>query len=115
MQFILVIALIFALLVAVFAIQNAITVQVVLFAWKFKTSLVLVIFGSAILGALSVGLFSLVQYIQWKMKLRKQEQKISELESQLEELSVEDDLTAKRNSLTEERENETENKNEQED
>lgn len=91
MQLILVIALIFALLVAVFAIQNAITVQVVLFAWQFETSLVVVIFGAAILGALSVGLFSLVQYIQWKVKLKKKERKIRNLKAQLEEIPGEED------------------------
>lgn len=83
MQFILVAAFVFALIVAIFAIQNAITVQVVLFTWQFKTSLVVVIFGAAILGALSVGLLGLMQYIKLKLKLRKQEQKINKLETEL--------------------------------
>jgi uncharacterized integral membrane protein len=92
LQFILLIALIFALLVAAFAIQNAITVQVVLFTWQFKTSLVLIIFGSAILGALSVGLFSLVQFIQWKVKLKRKERRIIELEKEIDKLSDQKEL-----------------------
>ncbi|MBM7623221.1 LapA family protein [Sporohalobacter salinus] len=87
MQLILVAALVFALIVAIFAIQNAITVQVVLFTWQFKTSLVVVIFAAAILGALSVGLFGLMQYIKLRLKLRKKEQEINKLESELNELS----------------------------
>lgn len=96
MQLILVAAFVLALIVAIFAIQNAITVQVVLFTWQFETSLVVVIFGAAILGALSVGLFGLMQYIKLKLKLRKKEQKVNQLERKLtESSSTEGDGTEK--------------------
>ncbi|MCK8825225.1 LapA family protein [Fuchsiella alkaliacetigena] len=92
MQFILVVALVFALLVALFAIQNATMVEVVLFTWEFETSLVVIILGAAILGALSVGLFSVVKQIKWRMRLRKKEQQISSLESELDEMATEVEL-----------------------
>ncbi|ADL12255.1 LapA family protein [Acetohalobium arabaticum] len=102
MQLILVAAFVFALIVAIFAIQNAITVQVVLFTWQFETSLVVVIFGAAILGALSVGLFGLMQYIKLKLKLRKKEQKINKLEGELAELSPAEDDNKERGLIEEE-------------
>ena len=52
MQGYLVSALIFALLVAIFAIQNTTVVVINFLMWEFHTSLVLVILGSALLGAL---------------------------------------------------------------
>ncbi|MGM0471286.1 MAG: LapA family protein [Bacillota bacterium] len=88
MQIILVLALVFALFVAIFAIQNATTVSIILFAWQFETSLVVVILSAAILGALSAGLFGLVRYIQWQMKLKRKRDKIRELESKLTDLEA---------------------------
>jgi len=63
MQFYLITALVFALLVAVFAIQNTETVVIQFLAWSFSISLVLVILGSAAVGALVLYLFSLVKQI----------------------------------------------------
>lgn len=52
MQTYLILAMVFALLVAVFAIQNAAVVDIRFFSWTFSgISLVLVILGSAVVGA----------------------------------------------------------------
>ncbi|MGO0123110.1 LapA family protein [Desulfothermobacter acidiphilus] len=55
MQLIFLLALIFALLVAIFAVQNAIPVSIRFLGWHFSdVSLVLIILGSAVAGALVV-------------------------------------------------------------
>lgn len=52
-------ALIFAILIAGFALQNTIAVNVHVFFWDYDTSLVLIILASAMLGALLTFLASL--------------------------------------------------------
>lgn len=59
MQFYLIFSLIFALLVALFAIQNTMLVVVKFLFWQVELSLVLVILGSAAAGALLVLFFNL--------------------------------------------------------
>jgi len=57
-----IVALAFAVLVAMFAIQNSALVSVSFFKWQLKDiSLAVVILGSAAAGALAVGLFTLVR------------------------------------------------------
>jgi uncharacterized integral membrane protein len=60
-------AFLFALLVAIFAIQNSLPVYVTFFIWSFQISLVLVIIGAAAFGALTV--LSLASLIQYRLKL----------------------------------------------
>lgn len=63
----LVLGLIFSIAVAVFAVQNATRVDITLLLWQLKNiSLVLVILGSALIGALSAGLFGIVKQIKLK-------------------------------------------------
>lgn len=90
MQLYLVGALLFALLVAVFAVQNTIAVQVVFLFWQFEVSLVLVILGSACFGALCLFLVSMFKNFGVWRKHRELEgknkllnEKIKELEEQL--------------------------------
>ncbi len=89
MQGYLVSALIFALLVAIFAIQNTTVVVINFLMWKFHTSLVLVILGSALLGALCIFLLgSFKNFGAWR-KQRELEGKNRHLTNQVNELEAE--------------------------
>ena len=67
----LVLGLVFSIAVAVFAVQNATRVDITLLFWQLKgISLVLVILGSALIGALSAGLFGIVKQIKLKMNIK---------------------------------------------
>ena len=62
MQFYWILALVFALIVAIFAIQNASLVDIRFLNWEFADiSLVLVILGSAVIGAVIIFYFGLFQ------------------------------------------------------
>lgn len=67
----LVLGLLFSLAVAVFAVQNATRVDITLLVWQLKgISLVVVILGSALIGALAAGLFGAVKQIKQLKNLR---------------------------------------------
>lgn len=83
MQWTVVVALLFALLVGVFAIQNAITVSLQFFSYQFETSLVVVVLGGVALGALMIGILGLVNQIKNKIQIRNLKGKIKSLEKQL--------------------------------
>lgn len=59
MQVMLVLMLFFALIVTVFALQNAAAVPIHVLFWNFKASLALIMVGSAFMGALFSSLLSL--------------------------------------------------------
>lgn len=82
----LVLALICALLVAVFAVQNAKPVAVAFLVWEFEISLVLIILGSAALGAIAVFLLGTLNLVQKNRKLKEATQRVQSLESELEQL-----------------------------
>ncbi|HBK68522.1 MAG TPA: hypothetical protein DEB05_11145 [Firmicutes bacterium] len=69
MQALFLVALIFAVLVAVFALQNAYPVTIYFLRWQFEASLGLVILFSLLIGAVSLGGFGLLH--QAKTKFRK--------------------------------------------
>lgn len=85
---ILVVSLIFALLVAIFAVQNNIPVDISFLGWTYSgISLVLVIIGSAVAGAVTVFCLGLVKQFRLKMELRQvrgQNEKLSYQISTLE-------------------------------
>lgn len=83
MQWTVVVALLFALLVGVFAIQNAITVSLKFFSYQFETSLVVVVLGGVALGALMIGILGLLSQIKNKIQIRNLKGKIKSLEKQL--------------------------------
>lgn len=89
MQFYSLLALIFALLVAIFAIQNASTVEINFLTWRFpQISLVLVILGSAAFGALVVFLLGLVKQLRMVREIRdikNQNKKLNETIASLEQ------------------------------
>lgn len=91
---VLVVSLVFALVVAIFAVQNNTPVDIAFLGWKHpEISLVLVIIGSAVAGALAVFCLSLVKQFKLNMELRhakgnneKLNSQIASLESKLEAL-----------------------------
>ncbi|MCX7780579.1 MAG: LapA family protein [Negativicutes bacterium] len=66
-------AFVFALVVAIFAIQNSVPVTVTFFIWNIQTSLVIVILGAATFGAMVILL--LATYAQFKLRLALQRAK----------------------------------------
>lgn len=71
MQLYLFLGLLFSIAIAVFAVQNSVLVDISVFFWKFKDiSLVLVIFGSALIGALAAGLFGAVKQYKYAKNLK---------------------------------------------
>lgn len=63
MQLLLVLALVFASFVALFALQNAQTVPIRFFAWERETSIAVIALSAAALGALSAALAGLVRQL----------------------------------------------------
>lgn len=86
MQIYLVSALVFSLLVAVFAIQNTEIVVIKFLTWNFSVSLVLVILGSAVVGALALFFLSLFRQVNSWMTIRQLNHRKDELEKQMKKL-----------------------------
>ena len=77
-----VLSLIFALIVAVFAIQNAEPVAVIFLFKKAEISQALVILISAVLGALIVAFLGLISQVKLKATIRDDRKTIERLEKQ---------------------------------
>mgnify|MGYP005853675565 CR=1 FL=1 len=86
MQFYLVFALVFSLLVAIFAIQNTEVVIIKFMTWQFPVSLVLVLLGSAVSGALALYFLGLFKQVGSWIKIRQLNHRKNELEAQLKKL-----------------------------
>jgi uncharacterized integral membrane protein len=81
-----IVALAFAVLVAMFAIQNSALVSISFFKWQLKDiSLAIVILGSAAAGALAVGLFTFVREIGLRLSLRSCNAKLDAVATELDE------------------------------
>jgi uncharacterized integral membrane protein len=80
---VLIVALVLATLVALFAIQNAATVTVRMAVWSFETSLVLVVLVSITLGAAAALLRSLVKGCAHRRQLQEERDKVKALEVEL--------------------------------
>ena len=81
-----IVALAFAVLVAMFAIQNSALVSISFFKWQLKDiSLAVVILGSAAAGALAVGLFTFVREIGLRLSLRSCNAKLETITKELDE------------------------------
>ncbi len=83
----LIVAVVFALLIALFAIQNHGVVTVRLYSWEYETSLALVILSAVAVGALLTFVSSLGSRIRRTRKsralaatVRRQDKRIRELE-----------------------------------
>jgi uncharacterized integral membrane protein len=88
MQFYLVVALIFALLVASFAIQNTALVVIRFLFWEAQLSLVLVILGSVAAGALLLFFLSLIKQYSNHREKKNLKQEKDKLLKDLNELNV---------------------------
>lgn len=89
MQLLLVIALLFALAVAVFAVQNAETISFRLFGWQSETSLVFVVLAAAAAGAVAAGLVGLVKQIKSSLRIRQLQHRLQKAEQEVERLQAE--------------------------
>lgn len=83
----LIIALLFAVVVSLFAIQNADVVSVSFMAAKLQISQALVILLSAIIGAIMAMLFGVVRWIKTTQKTSAQHKTIVRLEKENTELT----------------------------
>lgn len=82
--------MLFALLVALFAIQNADFVNIRFFAWQFQgISLVLVILGSAVAGAFIIFVAGAMKQFKMAWKIRDTEGKVRKLETELTKVKEE--------------------------
>lgn len=79
LEFKFIISLIFAVLVAIFAIQNAGNVEVKFFLANFTISQAVVILGSAIIGAIIVLLLGLIKQIRLNLKIKQLTKEIDSL------------------------------------
>ena len=77
-----VLSLIFALVVALFAIQNAGVVNVDFLVWNVSISQALVILLSAVIGAIVGALLGLVRHVKLKATIRSDKKTISSLEDE---------------------------------
>lgn len=86
---VLVLSLLFALVVAIFAVQNNTPVDIAFLGWKLKdVSLVLIIIGSAAAGAVTVFSLGLVKQFRLKMDLRQMKVQNDKLNSQISSLEA---------------------------
>lgn len=102
MQSLIIAALIFALLIAIFASQNAELVEIEFIFWQTETPLVVVALIAAILGALIIGLPGWVKQFRQSYLVRSLRQKISRLEKEKEDLAFLIDHSRPANRLSEE-------------
>ena len=90
MQIYSLLAIFFALLVAIFAVQNAVAVNIRILVWQFpEISLVLVILGAAAFGALVVFLLGLVRQVRVSREIRQLRQENHRLAANLARLEQE--------------------------
>lgn len=80
----LLLALLFTLMIAIFAAQNAQPVEIRFLSWGWVTSLVVVIVGSATLGALLASTLSLVRQVSMKVQARERQNRLRQVEQELE-------------------------------
>lgn len=94
MEFKFIVSLIFAVIVAIFAIQNAGSIDVKFFFAQFRISQAVVILSSAIIGAIIAVLLGLIKQIKQKMLVKQLTKEIDNLnkdkknlQSQIDELT----------------------------
>lgn len=75
-----ILALILAILIAIFAIYNVTLVRIDFIFWKGEISTALVVLVSALLGAVAAGLIGLIDHLKMGWKLYRAEGRSRELE-----------------------------------
>ena len=89
-----IVSLIFAVIVSIFAIQNAGSIEVKFFFANIRISQAVVILGSAIVGAIIVHLLGLVKQLKHKKMVKQMSQQIETLELENNNLQAKvDDLS----------------------
>ncbi|MEX2355495.1 MAG: LapA family protein [Thermaerobacterales bacterium] len=101
----LLLVLVFGLVIALFAGQNATPVEVQFFRWIYDTSMVVVIVGATAAGALLVGLISFFREMGAKVKMWDHQSKARQVETDLQAAlergaRLEGELETLRNRLT---------------
>lgn len=87
MQVLILITLLAAVLVAVFALQNAYPVTINFLGWQFEASLALVILVSVLAGAALFGVFGITRQAQVKIDSWRQRRKLHRQRRELEKAS----------------------------
>ena len=87
-QGVLISALVFALLIAIFAVINVDSVQVNFFFAKTTLPLILVILVSTLLGGVTVGLLGLIRQIRMKRTIKSLEKQLAAITSEAERLGL---------------------------
>ncbi|KRE32570.1 LapA family protein [Paenibacillus sp. Soil522] len=87
-QGVLISALVFALLIAIFAVINVEPVQVNFLFTKATLPLILIILASTLLGGLTVGLLGLIRQIRLQRTVKLLEKQVSELTTEAELLGI---------------------------
>lgn len=82
----LIFAIIISMIVAVLAIQNAMTVPLNFIFWEFSASLVLVILGAFLVGILAGAIFMLVMKAKHYLQNKKHAQEIENLQKEKQKL-----------------------------
>lgn len=90
-QFSIIVALIFSVIIAIFALANSQTVLINYLFGKAEVSAVIVILCSAVSGAFVIFLFNLVRQIKTSLRLRGLRNEIKLLEEKVKELEKERD------------------------
>ncbi|MBU5427755.1 LapA family protein [Tissierella pigra] len=95
MEFKFIISLLFSVLVAIFAIQNARSVEINFLFTKFTISQAVVILGSAVIGALIVLLLGIIKQIKQGVKIKQLKKEIeiiteerNKLQANIDEYSI---------------------------
>ena len=83
-----VLSLVFALVVALFAIQNAYSVDVKFLAWEVNISQALIVLVSAIFGALAAAFLGLVNQMKLKAVIRGDKRTITALQDENQAIKV---------------------------
>ncbi|WXR60752.1 LapA family protein [Peptostreptococcaceae bacterium AGR-M142] len=91
-----ILSLVFAIIVAIFAIQNSNNINVNFLTFTFTTSQAVIIFISALLGGIIASLFGIIREFKLKRLNKELNKKLTELENNLkekeEELSKNEEL-----------------------
>lgn len=89
MQFVIVISMIFAIFIAMFALQNAAIITINFLWYKFNLSQAVVILGSALFGVLIMVPFDVVKKVKHGMKTSELNNQIKRLNEELNSLKKE--------------------------
>ena len=77
----LILVIVLSMIVALFAVQNAVTVSLSFIFWSFSASLVLVIFGAFLMGVLVATCFLLAMKAKHYLQDKKLHEKMAQLET----------------------------------